>query len=568
MRRASRAQSEDPDSLPLSLRHVADLIVCLIIAVCLVRTFEVEGYMISTGSMAPGLLGYHKRVICPACGFRFPIGIANDESLVSHSDASAGPSQHRVSSELCTCPNCHQTGINVKPVPPNQGDQLLVHKNAYLWKSPRRWETVVFRNPARPTQAYVKRVAGLPGESVRIFDGELLVGGEFVHKNIEIQREMRIPVYDNRFVPPDSLNRQPRWRIGDKSGKWTRTDDGFEFRTSAPASSSAEADEARGPEWVVYQHAIRHGGRHRTTMRVRSPKANEEWQRFEDAKGDLPLTVSDRIRFQPATKTLTCVGVMPERLRERLLSHSHDPEFRDVVVRLAEKSHLAPITDKHGYNGISDENVVKDLALTANIRFRKRNGRFLMRMSTGFRRYECAINAQAGRVTLRQADDKRILRSAAVPPAVFNDTLHLEVSTFDRRFLVALNGEVVFDPWLETDAGVRPSLGESPVRFGSHGASVAIADIRLYRDVHYTTERARNAVDEPFRIGQDEYFVLGDNSQVSSDSRFWSKPAVSRRLLIGKPFLLHLPSRPGRLRIGGTERYVRIPDLPRVRYIH
>src|SRR5579859_7755741 len=60
------------------LRALGEAIICLYIAVILFRTFEVEGYIISTGSMAPSLLGFHKRVVCPSCGFTFALGIAVD----------------------------------------------------------------------------------------------------------------------------------------------------------------------------------------------------------------------------------------------------------------------------------------------------------------------------------------------------------------------------------------------------------------------------------------------------------------------------------------------------------
>ncbi|MEZ5950240.1 MAG: S26 family signal peptidase [Planctomycetaceae bacterium] len=46
-----------------------------------------------------------------------------------------------------------------------------------------------------------------------------------------------------------------------------------------------------------------------------------------------------------------------------------------------------------------------------------------------------------------------------------------------------------------------------------------------------------------YRLGPDEYFVLGDNSAVSVDSRHWPEGSVTRSLLIGRPVLLHLPSR-------------------------
>ena len=61
-----------------TLRALVEAFVSLFIAVLLFRTFAAEGYMISTGSMAPSLLGYHKRVICPTCGITFPFGTAYD----------------------------------------------------------------------------------------------------------------------------------------------------------------------------------------------------------------------------------------------------------------------------------------------------------------------------------------------------------------------------------------------------------------------------------------------------------------------------------------------------------
>ena len=38
--------------------------------------------------------------------------------------------------------------------------------------------------------------------------------------------------------------------------------------------------------------------------------------------------------------------------------------------------------------------------------------------------------------------------------------------------------------------------------------------------------------------------MLGDNSANSDDSRSWQIPAVPERNFLGKPFLLHQPSRP------------------------
>ena len=67
------------------------------------------------------------------------------------------------------------------------GDTILVNRLSYLFGSPSRWEVVVFRpveeldpgvEDSRPN--LVKRVVGLPGETVEIEDGEIHVNGHVV----------------------------------------------------------------------------------------------------------------------------------------------------------------------------------------------------------------------------------------------------------------------------------------------------------------------------------------------------------------------------------------------------
>src|ERR1044071_1433564 len=105
---------------PGSMRQMFEALVCLAVAVILFRGFEVEGYMISTGSMAPTLFGYHKRVVCPSCNYVFAYGIPLDaaESGVRSSVRADGvPSETAgddppldapvaTVEEFAMCPNC------------------------------------------------------------------------------------------------------------------------------------------------------------------------------------------------------------------------------------------------------------------------------------------------------------------------------------------------------------------------------------------------------------------------------------------------------------------------------
>ena len=148
----SAARSSSRDGSRGFVRSLGDGLVCLAVAVILFRTFKVEGYMISTGSMAPFLRGYHKCVVCPSCQFSFAYGVdaENDNPSPSHIESSSTGDSSETTQEIAKtarCPNCGQNSIDIKNIPRNHGDQLLVHKNAYLLRDANRWEVVVFRNP-------------------------------------------------------------------------------------------------------------------------------------------------------------------------------------------------------------------------------------------------------------------------------------------------------------------------------------------------------------------------------------------------------------------------------------
>jgi hypothetical protein len=87
--------------------------------------------------------------------------------------------------------------------------------------------------------------------------------------------------------------------------------------------------------------------------------------------------------------------------------------------------------------------------------------------------------------------------------------------------------------------------------------------------VYYTDDPGRRAVDAPVELKSNEYFVLGDNSPVSKDSRSWAERVVlTNEMLLGKPLVVHLPSRKQRLQLGGWQTEIRIPEFSRMRYIY
>src|SRR6476620_8794615 len=59
-------------------RETVEAIVVAMILALLVRGFEAEAFVIPTGSMAPTLMGRHKEVTCPECGYVYAVNASEE----------------------------------------------------------------------------------------------------------------------------------------------------------------------------------------------------------------------------------------------------------------------------------------------------------------------------------------------------------------------------------------------------------------------------------------------------------------------------------------------------------
>ncbi len=58
------------------------------------------------------------------------------------------------------------------------GQRLLISKVVYKFHEPERGDVIVFSNPKNPDEApYIKRIVGLPGETIEIKDGVVYING-------------------------------------------------------------------------------------------------------------------------------------------------------------------------------------------------------------------------------------------------------------------------------------------------------------------------------------------------------------------------------------------------------
>jgi signal peptidase I len=77
----------------------------------------------------------------------------------------------------------HQTTVEGESMEPtlSDGDSVIIQRLTYYFKSPERYDVVVFPvhydNSAGEKTYYIKRVIGLPGETVQIIDGSVYING-------------------------------------------------------------------------------------------------------------------------------------------------------------------------------------------------------------------------------------------------------------------------------------------------------------------------------------------------------------------------------------------------------
>ncbi len=57
----------------------------------------------------------------------------------------------------------------------DDGEYLIVDQLSYRFREPQRGEVIVFRYPNNPSQFFIKRIIGLPGETVRIEGGRVVI---------------------------------------------------------------------------------------------------------------------------------------------------------------------------------------------------------------------------------------------------------------------------------------------------------------------------------------------------------------------------------------------------------
>ena len=97
--------------------------------------------------------------------------------------------------------------IIIKAVVPTQsmdptirvGDKMIGNRLAYLFSDPERGDIVIFK--FSETENYVKRVIGLPGETVTLKDGKVYIDGVALEEDY-VHGQITEPNYQDTYVVP------------------------------------------------------------------------------------------------------------------------------------------------------------------------------------------------------------------------------------------------------------------------------------------------------------------------------------------------------------------------------
>ena len=76
--------------------------------------------------------------------------------------------------------------------------------HAPLWRSPKRQEVIIFRAPVEGSPDFVKRVIGMPGDTIEIHDGAVWINGAKLNEPYIKEQMDPIEKYGPVTVPPAS----------------------------------------------------------------------------------------------------------------------------------------------------------------------------------------------------------------------------------------------------------------------------------------------------------------------------------------------------------------------------
>jgi signal peptidase I len=529
------------------LREVAEAISIALILAFLFRAFEAEAFVIPTGSMAPTLMGRHKDLTCEQCGFAFQTGASEEVDKLTNRRTGT----YVVSA---TCPNCRYTMYvgpnkrNGRQTPSYKGDRILVSKYEYHLSQPRRWDVIVFKYPGDASTNFIKRLVGLPNETVRIYHGDIFIRREN-ESGFSIARKppakilaMLQPVYDDDHPPKKLLEAgwPERWQAEEQQeDMWKTSRQTREYTVTATSGQEA---------WLRYRHFV------------------PSWEVWDMVNQGLPVVSRQ---------------VQPQLISDFMAYNTNQGEDAEELRNALAQSVIPPRGEQLGLHWVND------LAVECEAEVAPPGAEIIFELTRGGQVFRARVDFAAGRATFEGVGDPRFVETVSLSrqgPGRYK----IRFANVDQQLVLWVNERPVTVEY-ETDwHGPTVSDLERPVRIGVRQGTVTLRHLKVYRDVYYIAhergsgfvmhdfdwdqspyrylgrgffspdefrKKVAEVMSDPsqwdffntghaleFSLGPKQYFVLGDNSPQSEDGRFWTKEHyVREELLVGKALAVIWP---------------------------
>jgi signal peptidase I len=489
-------------------RETVEALAVAIILALLFRVFLAEAFVIPTGSMAPTLMGAHKDIFCSRCECRFQIGASIEREYAPAKTVVGG-----------VCPNCRTMNCLDLANNPNHGtfngDRIVVNRFQYALSDPRRWDVVVFKYPGNPKQNYIKRLVGIPNETLTIRHGDVYARptGDSKAKDTVLRKSpskvlsMSHLVHDTNFQSKElsASNYPDRWQPWEIGAETPPTDSWQVKYDAIGLRATVQAGEAE--KWIRYHH--------------RWP-SETQWQDIEAGK---PVTVNPyssraitdfysyaEVSVNPgfvyAEAPLPNSGTRIERFLNNGYSRGEfSPRYQSggPITQFQGVADQLLYNDRSSVLGMRDGNHwVGDLIVSTKIETDEQAKTITLELVRAGIQYQCRFDLVSGMATLRILDGDRELTFAQAQPKAQTDVYaggrhEIRMSNFDQELQVWVDGDVVaFDTPTTYEAGEfrsvdqdRPHwtighpLDAAPVGIAVQGGSATIDWLQVQRDQYY-----------------------------------------------------------------------------------
>lgn len=570
---ASQTPAGDPAVIERhGLVETLDSVIVAFILAFVLRAFIVEAFVIPTGSMAPTLYGAHGSILCADCGTEFAYGLKDDPYRGDgHQSVSYG--------DYAICPNCEHENdrLAVNDVARNRqsGDRILVLKWPFdvgiEQLGPQRWDVTVFKDPSDGKTNYIKRLAGLPGEVLMIVDGDVYT----------------CPVDELSQGARAEFEQLIRYKHEVASGQ----------RGTYPSQMPGEVSQEVMAE---LERKLRIS--HKTEVAKQSL-----WRNVYD--NDLPPMELD-VRNQPHW-----FAVQREKsgwdTSRRLVAFENREVESDFIVLAGKEIDASCSYNLEGQREGGRQYRVSDLRVEFVFTPEHESAVVRVRLEKRGRVFWGTVRAD-GVVSVIESDvepddDEAGPLNARISPLAVGRPVAVAFENLDYRVSLRLAGQEVLATSDDSQSPAyyapdvselrsRPRANSVPPRIYGEGGSFALAHLRVARDIYYTQIQRMSddrelgghggwgCDDNPIMLREHEYFMLGDNTTASKDSRLWFETGphlvergeafqlgtVPEDQLVGRAFFVYWPSGHRIRWLDGIRPFDRlgiIPNVGRMRWI-